>query len=272
MNQPQKKTDPATSRRSAPTSPRSADQTRSNFSTTGPAPAGAESPARSGTGGQLPAPGPALRIVGGLVRPANWTPAAALTGLIADPAGAISGRSPADLFRHGLTIHDALRVDRQRTKIFLLAELGRLWRAVKVGDAKTWEGQDALQDLVDDIVEIFPSMKMEEVIKVLQMIRRGEVKIFGRLDTPTVLEAIRNYEQTHTITLRENYRPHLEMGTVETAALDTTPARAGQMTISEAFKRIAREMPTPTKTLEEIGRATIADLRVIADAKTRTDG
>ena len=246
-------TDPATSMRSATTLTRSAEPIRNNSTTTGPAPDGAENLARSGTGGPPLAPGRDRRIVGGLLRPDNWTPASALAGLINDPRGAIADRSPADLYRTGLSIHDALKVDRRSTKILLLAELGRLWRAVKVGDAKTWDGQEALQDAVDDLVEIFPSMKIEEVLKVFQMIRRGEVKIYGRLDTPTLLDAVRNYEDTHTTTIRENYRPHLEIQDVQTNALDAAPARAGQMTVIDALRRIAREMPAPRRTLEDLG-------------------
>lgn len=197
------------------------------------------------------------------MRTADWTPRAALNGLISDPRAAVSGRSPAELFRSGLPIAQALATDRRATKILLLAELGRLWRSVKVGDAKTWTTQDDLQEVVDDICDVFRSLKIEEVLFVFQAIRRGEVPLFGRLDTPTLFEAIRKYEAQHTTTYRENYRPHLE---VETAALDVAPARAGQMTVADAFARIAKDLPRPKKTLHELGRATIADLREIAAA------
>lgn len=264
---PPKKTEHLpTSRTSANTgtkSPRAMETAPLNFTTTGQARAGAAAPAPSKTGAPPLAIGSAPRIVGGIVRSADWTPVAALNGLISDPRGAVSGRSPAELFRTGLPIAQALATDRRATKILLLAELGRLWRSVKVGDAKTWTTQDDLQDVVDDICDVFRTLKIEEVLFVFQAIRRGEVPLFGRLDTPTLFEALRKYEAQHTTTYRENYRPHLE---VETAALDVAPARAGQLTVREAFARIAKELPTPTKTLEQMGRATIADLRAIAAA------
>lgn len=135
--------------------------------------------------------------------------------------------------------------------MLLLAELARTWRAVKVGEGKTWSDQEDLQDAVDDLLDIFPSMKVEEVLQVLQNIRRGLVKLFGRLDTPTLVEAVRSYEDQHTTTYRE--AAHCQRMEVETAALDVEPA-PGTMTVSEALKRIAQDLPRRRKVLADLPR------------------
>ena len=101
----------------------------------------------------------------------------------------MEGASAALCYRQGLTISKALFTDRSQTKLILFSALKRLWRAVRVGDDKTWQTDEDVQDCVDDIIDIYRTMKMEEVMYVLIQIRRGRVKIFGRLDTPTILEA-----------------------------------------------------------------------------------
>lgn len=89
------------------------------------------------------------------------------------------------------------------TKVLLLSELTRTWKGVAVGESKTWKDQEAIQDVVDEVCEIFPTMKLEEILLVFRAIRRGEVNIYGRLDTPTLIEQLRKYEDTYTTTFRE---------------------------------------------------------------------
>lgn len=115
--------------------------------------------------------------------------------------------------------------------MLLLSELTRTWKAVAVGDGKTWKDQDALQEAVDEVCEIFPTMKLEEILTVFRMIRRGEVNIYGRLDTPTVIEQLRKYEDTYTTTFRE--------AAARQAPKDDSPR--GGRSLSEA---IAEIMPT----------------------------
>ena len=187
-------------------------------------------------------------------------------GLAADPRAAIAGRSPQELYATGLPICQALKADPVATRVFMLAELTRIWKAVKVGDAKTWTDQDSLQDAVDDVLEIFPTLKLEEYLHALKLIRQGSVKIWGRLDTPTLLEALRDYESRHTITYRtqqNQQRPSL----VETAALEGAH-RPGTLDLGTALRRVSKELPRPRKTLEELGghlHLTAEDLQQIED-------
>lgn len=182
----------------------------------------------------------------------------------------MAGKTPAQLFEHGLPICQALKANKHDTKVLLLAELTRLWRSVKVGDAKTWADQESLQDAVDDICELFPTLKVEEVLQCFKTIRQGNVKLFGRLDTPTLLEALREYESRHTTTYRENM--HKRPAVVETAAWEHRPAGPGTISVDEALKRLKAALPRRRKTLEELGghiHLTAEDIHTIENhAKT----
>lgn len=272
--QTQGRQDPKTSTKSAPTSPSSTATTQTSFGTTGRAQDGVARAAQSKTGRQQLAHGqgsPSVVTIAGQERSASWTPQQHLAGLSREPRAALEGKTPRDLFTHGLPICQALKADRAGTKVLLLAELTRLWRAVKVGDAKTWEDQDSLQDAVDDIIELFPTMKLEEVMQAFKGVRQGKVKLFGRLDTPTLLEALRAYEDQHTTTYRE--AAHRQPPPVETAAWEHRPAGPGTITIDEALKRLKASLPRRRKTLEELGghvHLTTEDIQTIEAHATQT--
>jgi len=108
-----------------------------------------------------------------------------------------------DCFTKGLSLSQALRADRTKTKLLLFAELKRVWRSVKIGEGKTWKTDEDLQDAIDDIVDIFRTLKVEEVQMCFRQIRRGEHKLFGRLDTPTVIEILRRYDTDVSCAYRE---------------------------------------------------------------------
>ena len=76
-------------------------------------------------------------------------------------------------FREGLPVCQANKADMEQTRLFLLTQLATLWRSVKVGDAKTWSDQRDLQTVVEDIIEDFPSMKLEEIALCFKAIRKA---------------------------------------------------------------------------------------------------
>lgn len=143
------------------------------------------------------------KTIGGIVRSENWTPQKHLNGLTANVSAVLMGKDKDELYKHGLPLTQALRADQGATRVLLLGELTRTWRAVKVGENKTWTDQEALQDAVEDVCEIFPTMKVEEILSVFRDIRLGKVKLYGRFDTPTLVEALRDYEDKYTTTFRE---------------------------------------------------------------------
>ena len=107
----------------------------------------------------------------------------------------------ATAFEQGLVLQTANKLDATKTKLMLLAELERLVRAVNA--TRSFQSQEDLQDAVDDIIEIFPSLKIEEILVAFKMIRQGKFELFGNLTTNTLIRCLQEYELNHTIPLRE---------------------------------------------------------------------
>lgn len=141
-----------------------------------------------------------------------------------------------------------MKVDTEQTRFFLFTQLFNLWRSVRVGDARTWENERDIQIVVEDIIDDFPSMKLEEIALCFKAIRKGEVNIYGRLDTPTLLTAIRDYEDKHTVTFRENHH----RAQVQARALEYAGHGRG-MSVRDALAAVVSELPRQKKTIEELG-------------------
>jgi len=162
---------------------------------------------------------------------------------------AIQGKSPKQLFDDGLTITAGLTINRATTKLILLNELTKTWRAVRLPDSRSWQNQDDLQTAIDDVIDVFPTLKIEEFGHVMKMIRRGEITLFGRFDTPSMIGALRDYELKHTVVFRENQhheRAHREQQTMTNRLSDDDKQR-----FSDFVKQL--NLPHRTKTLDELG-------------------
>lgn len=107
----------------------------------------------------------------------------------------------ASAFEQGLVLQTASKIDNGKTRVILIAELERLVRAVNA--TRSFQSQDDLQDAVEDIIEIFPSLKLEEVLVAFKMIRQGKFELFGNLTTNTLIKCLHKYELDNTIPLRE---------------------------------------------------------------------
>ena len=104
-------------------------------------------------------------------------------------------------FEQGLVLQTANKLDGAKTKLLILAELERLVRSVNA--TRSFQSQEDLQDAVDDIIEIFPSLKVEEILVAFKMIRQGKFELFGNLTTNTLIKCLHKYELENTIPLRE---------------------------------------------------------------------
>jgi len=168
-----------------------------------------------------------------------------------DVSTAIQSKSPKQLFDHGLPITAGLSIDRVATKLILLGELTRTWRAVRLPDSRSWQNQTDLQSAIDDVVDVFPTLKIEEFAHVMKMIRRGEITMFGRFDTPSLIGALRDYEINHTVVFRENQ--HHERAHHESKNwTQTTPITDhDKQRFSDFVKQL--NLPRPKKTIEELG-------------------
>jgi len=162
----------------------------------------------------------------------------------------IANQSEKNIFDAGLPITAGLSINRVATKMILLAELVRTWRAVRLPDSRSWQNQDDLQSAIDDVVDMFPTLKIEEFARVMQMIRRGEITLFGRFDTPSLIGALRNYEEQYTITFRENQHHERAHHDLKTRTSDG-PSPEDVKRFSDFVKSL--DLPRPKKTISEMG-------------------
>jgi hypothetical protein len=165
-------------------------------------------------------------------------------------ADVIANQSPKSLFDAGLPITAGLSIDRAATKMILLAELVRTWRAVRLPDSRSWQNQNDLQSAIDDVVELFPTLKIEEFARVMTMIRRGEITMYGRFDTPSLIAALRDYESQYTTTFRENAHHERAHNELKTQTSDR-PSPADVKRFSAFVKSL--DLPRPKKTIAELG-------------------
>lgn len=181
-----------------------------------------------------------------------------LSGLVENSRQIARVHNSATAFEQGLVLQTANKLDGLKTKLLLLAELERLIRAVNA--TRSFQDQEDKQDAVDDIIEIFPSLKVEEVLIAFKMIRQGKFELFGNLTTNTLIKCLHEYELRQTIPLREQQHS-VHQGAIQPphfAMIDWQ--KLGEALIVEPQK----------KSLEELGghiHITADDLRDIEKAQ-----
>jgi hypothetical protein len=131
-----------------------------------------------------------------------------LSGLVKNSREIIRGLSVEDAFEDGLTLQTANAINRTNCKLLLLGELERLVRAVNA--TRSFQTQEDLQDAIDDIIELFPSLKVEEILICFKQIRQGKFELFGNLTTNTLIKCLHKYEADNTIPLREKQHTHYD--------------------------------------------------------------
>ena len=139
-----------------------------------------------------------------------------LSGLLSTPNERMFGMTPARAYNEGFSTCLANKTKPVELRVMLLAELERLTRHVNA--TRTFQTQTDLEEAVNDIIELFPSLKVEEILTAFKHIRQGRFPLFGNFTTNTMLDCIRKYEMEHTVTMRE--QEHKERKEVLTASLD----------------------------------------------------
>jgi len=127
----------------------------------------------------------------------------ALTLRERDSHGILKVGEPEVIHRHGLSVSRAKSEDLTYLRALLGRELVQLMRAVKVNN--TFSNEEDIYTAVDDIIEEFKTLKVEEVVHVFAQIRRGKIEIYGRLDTPTICKALRDYDVNVACEFREKH-------------------------------------------------------------------
>ena len=128
----------------------------------------------------------------------------------------MSGVTPEIAYHKGMSMSLALRARKNDVKLLLLAELERLTRHVNA--TRSFQTQADMHDAVDDICELFPSLKVEEVLTAFKHIRQGRYQLYGNFTTNTLLDCLRKYDMENSVTMREEEHRHTKR--IETGALD----------------------------------------------------
>ena len=126
--------------------------------------------------------------------------------------------TPDKAYTHGFSMSLANKMKPLELGVMLLAELERLVRHVSA--TRTFQTQTDLQDAVDDICELFPSLKVEEILTAFKHIRQGRFQLFGNFTTNVLLDCLRQYDMQNTVSFREQF--HREQKQIETASLDVS--------------------------------------------------
>ena len=117
-----------------------------------------------------------------------------------------------------MSLSKALKAEPAKVRLTMLAELERLVRHERhahLSDADRPAGCGG-----GHLRELFPSMKLEEVLIAFKQIRQGRFDLYGNFTTNVLIDCIRNYEMQNTVTMREQEHVENKKQQVETAAID----------------------------------------------------
>lgn len=93
----------------------------------------------------------------------------------------------------GTNLLSAIKHHPKEMRLWLMVEVGKLCRDIDAN--KTLQSDEELQFCCRSILEEFPAIKVEEVRLCFDMIRQGKMgKLYERLKTPEIMEALRKYE------------------------------------------------------------------------------
>ena len=160
----------------------------------------------------------------------------------------------ASAFENGLVLQSAEIHDPTNIRMLLLSQLQRLVSSVNA--TRTFKSEEDYHDCIEDIIEVFPSLKVEEVLICFKEIRQGKHDMYGTLCTAAIIKSLHTYESLNTIPLREQKHKTLE------------PYTNGMID----WKRLSEALivDQPKRSLEELGgyvQLTEQDFKDIEKAK-----
>ena len=177
-----------------------------------------------------------------------------LDGLITLGSDISRVHSAKTAFKEGLTLQTAKKLDKRAVSILILTQLKRLVKAVNA--TRSFNDNEDMMDAVEDIIEVFPSLKVEEIMICFKYIRQGRYELYGSLNSSTLMKSLHAYEEANTIPMREQKHKALE------------PYINGMID----YKRLSEALTVdqPKRSLEELGgyiNVTEQDLKDIEKAK-----
>ena len=149
---------------------------------------------------------------------------------------------------HGTNLQRAVRLHPAEVRAWLYAEVAKLCRDIDAN--KTLTTDEQLQFTCRAILEDHPTIKVEEVRVVFDMIRMGKFgKLFERLKTAEILDSLRRYEGEVRTEILETNAYEAKSSTVFRDALkafkldahidsvDTTPQTGGGEGLGKRLKK-----------------------------------
>ena len=114
--------------------------------------------------------------------------------------------APADAWHNGTNLKRAVRLHPAEVRAWLYAEVAKLCKDIDAN--KTLGSDEELQFTCRAILDDFPAVKMEEIRAAFDMIRMGKFgKLYERLKTAEILDALRRYEGEVRADILEQQRP-----------------------------------------------------------------
>ena len=177
-----------------------------------------------------------------------------MLGLIKNVSQIVRKHSPLTAFNDGIVLKSADIHEPGEIRMLLLAQLKKLVSGVNA--TRSFKTNEDYEDCVEDIIEVFPSLKIEEILICFKEIRQGKYDLYGTLCTGTIIKSLHAYELANTIPMREN--KHKELEPYTNGMIDWQ--RLGEALIVDQ----------PKRSLEELGgyiNVTEQDLKDIEKAK-----
>lgn len=114
--------------------------------------------------------------------------------------------TPADAWHHGTNLAQAVRLHPSEVRAWIYAEVAKLCKDVDA--TKTITTDEQLQFTCRAILDDHPTIKVEEVRAAFDMVRMGKFgKLYERLKTAEILDALRRYEGEIRTDILEQQRP-----------------------------------------------------------------
>ena len=114
--------------------------------------------------------------------------------------------TPNEAWEHGTNLKRAVRLHPTEVRAWLYAEVAKLCKDIDAN--KTLGSDEELQFTCRAILDDFPAVKMEEIRAAFDMIRMGKFgKLYERLKTAEILDALRRYEGEVRVEILERRKP-----------------------------------------------------------------
>jgi len=134
-----------------------------------------------------------------------------LHGLTENVNEVMKNYKPETAFKDGIVLQSADIHAAGDIRVFLLAQLKRLVNGVNA--TRTFKNDEDYHDCIEDIIEVFPSLKVEEVLICFKHIRQGKYDLYGTLCTGSIIKSLHDYEDKYTTPFREQkhaaYEPYI---------------------------------------------------------------